>query len=113
ETLRDALFGNPPDPSKEPSREGVLAAFTELDGKVSATANDLLRFETKALLDADTTEADGQLAYVYGDPTAANNTVYQSVDGVWTEATWYFDAVQEAIAGELDTLSAEVADLIE
>lgn len=28
--LRDALFGNPPTPSKEPSREGVLAAHADL-----------------------------------------------------------------------------------
>jgi hypothetical protein len=30
ETLRDALFGNPPSTAHEPSREGLLSAFTEL-----------------------------------------------------------------------------------
>ena len=30
DTLRDALFGNPPSPTTEPSREGTLAAFTEM-----------------------------------------------------------------------------------
>lgn len=30
ETFRDAIFGNPPSPTTEPSREGTLAAFTEL-----------------------------------------------------------------------------------
>lgn len=40
--LRDALFGNPPNPAMKPSREGVLAAFTDLkfaaDAGIAAAA---------------------------------------------------------------------------
>ncbi len=35
--LRDALFGNPPQPNMEPSREGVLAAFASLTQLVSVS----------------------------------------------------------------------------
>ncbi|WP_279141318.1 hypothetical protein [Sphingomonas paucimobilis] len=34
--LRDALFGNPPSPTAEPSREGVVAAFTDLKLRTEA-----------------------------------------------------------------------------
>ena len=109
DTLRDALFGSPPDPRKEPSREGLLAAFTEMQRDISAAANNLLRFETKALLDADITEPDGTLAYVYGDATATLNTVYQSTGGTWAEATWYFDAVAGVVQPMLDEMQ-QLAD---
>lgn len=34
--LRDALFGNPPSPTKQPSREGMLAAVTKLEIETKA-----------------------------------------------------------------------------
>lgn len=54
--LREALFGNPPRPNWEPSREGVLAAFTDLSAAVAAI------------------ELEG------GDPTEAKALIQQAID---------------------------------
>jgi hypothetical protein len=45
----------------------------------------VLSYGDKATLDADTNEADGQLACVRDDSTATNNGFYTSLSGVWTK----------------------------
>lgn len=101
--------GVPASGEYEPDKAAIRAAFDQLAVAISALGGGLLRFETKALLDADTTEADGQLAYVYDDAVAENNTVYQSVGGVWTEAAWYFDAVAAVVQPLVDDAEAAAA----
>ncbi len=111
ETLRDALFGNPPSATTQPSREGLLAAFTELATEtalaVSSIANGLLPFATVADMNADTTQDDGTLAYVYannGSSSDPANLVYQWNDGgsSWIAAPWYFNAVAGVLIPILD-----------
>lgn len=91
--LRDALFGNPPSPTVEPSREGVLAAFTGLSDQVSllvsaAVAAGALPYATRAALYADLAHAAGTTAIVYGDSDPAKNGFYVKVgatgSGSWT-----------------------------
>lgn len=96
DTLRTALFGNPPDPAHEPSREGVLAAFTELNNSVSALGVGLIPYETVALMEADVTQPEGTLGYVYfnnGDADDPANTVYQWRNDDWEVADWFFNIV--------------------
>lgn len=81
ETLRDALFGNPPSPTHEPSREGVLAAFRELNDdlgqllSINAIADDI--YETTAAGIAAT--VDGDLFLVKGDGDPAFADLYKNV----------------------------------
>ena len=104
-----AIDGIPASGDYEPEKSAIRAAFDELALSISSIGAGLLRFETKALLDADTTEPDGTLAYVYGDATAALNTVYQSTGGTWAEAVWYFDAVAEVVQPLVDEAEAAAA----
>lgn len=102
EAFRIALFGDPPSPTYEPSREAMLSALEQfyndtLDADAVLTADiesiitqlstGIIPFETKALMDADTTRTDGTRASVWGDATAENNTFYIWDDGAgaWTE----------------------------
>lgn len=115
DTLRDALFGNPPSSTYKPSREGVLAAFTELNDGVSniALASMLTVFKaTRALLDADLVHGVDSVALVYDDGTDANNDIYIKVGasgaGSWTRT----DAFHTIIAGLIDPKVEEMETLI-
>ncbi len=89
--LRNALFGNPPSTTFKPSREGVLAAFTEMNNDIGsiALASAITVFKTtRANLDADLVHAVNTIALVYDDATDANNDIYIKVGasgaGSWT-----------------------------
>ncbi len=69
ETFRDALFGNPPSPVTEPSREGALAAFVELSENFETRAEGLEQLLTASGF-ADTiyeTVSDGIASTSSGD----------------------------------------------
>lgn len=83
DTIRDALFGNPPSPTTKPSREGVLAAFTEMQASVVAVTNDAVAYPTVGDLPAVTAENDGDRARVFDDPTPENNTYWIVKGGDW------------------------------
>lgn len=80
-----------------------------------ATGLAIKSYATKSALDADTDEADGQLAYVYlnaGSPSDAANGYYQWKDGTseWIAADWVealFPAVGFASASEAQALELE------
>lgn len=78
--LRDALFGNPPRARAEPSREGVLAAFSALEGSLSLLLAALVADESivvyaqRSSLYANLSPADRSLGIVYND--GANSGVY-------------------------------------
>lgn len=95
DTFRDALFGNPPSQATKPSREGALAAFSELTGLVEGALHQLLAavtldqavaiYATQASLYADLSPANGTLGVIYNDGT--NNGVYVK-NGVANTGSW-------------------------
>lgn len=96
ETARDALFGNPPVPNMEPSREGLLAAIAEIDRRVSSAVSGIAPYETIADLPASIDPGDGgkpvgAQARVYADPTDANNTYWIRTSASGTNNGWVVD----------------------
>lgn len=86
ETLRDALFGNPPSPTMEPSREGVLAAFTEVVRQAALAQSNIEIVATTADRDTfwATEENRSKLVYVNnnnGSGSDPGNGVYEYVGG--------------------------------
>lgn len=92
----------------EPVKSDIRALFALIDIVVSAASGNLLRYRTKALMDADTGQPDGVLAYVFennGDPADPLNGFYQWDDSgnAWDVADWYLTGIIEpaaAIAAE-------------
>jgi len=72
DTLRDALFGNPPSLTKQPSREGVLAAFSELNVLVAAVVAE----------QGDPTEALALIQQAIDQTNAAAATFNGSLPGI-------------------------------
>lgn len=90
DTLRAALFGSPPQANFEPSREGVLAAFAEMDGdisdirdQVSGIAAGVESYQTVNDLPTSPVPDNGTTARVYDDPDPENNTFWIVRDGAW------------------------------
>jgi hypothetical protein len=98
--------GVPATGKHKPDKDEINAALDRLETELSAIGAGILRYETKTLLDADTDEDDGQLAYVWGDSDPYANTVYQSEDGAWSAAAWYFDAVAAVVQPLVDDAEA-------
>lgn len=61
----------------ESARDAAIVAKNEAIGAASAAANGLVGKATRADLYADLAHADGTIAYVTNDPTAAYNGVYR------------------------------------
>jgi len=72
DTLRDALFGNPPSLTKQPSREGVLAAFSQLNVLVAAVVAE----------QGDPTEALALIQQAIDQTNAAAATFNGSLPGI-------------------------------
>lgn len=118
DTLRDAVLGNPPDPATKPSREGVIAAATEMRAEylsVLAVA-ELIRavdviYATRAELEADLAYDAPAIGWVYADSTDANNDLYTksgaSGAGSWTLTT----ALHGIVSGEAAARAAADVDL--
>ena len=99
------VAGVPSSGEHEPVKSEIRYALGALLEQVlSSIGAGLKRYATRALLYADTDEADGTLAYVYDDATAAYNTVYQWNDAgnAWEVADWYFNAVAGVVQPLLD-----------
>lgn len=88
--LRDALFGNPPSPAVEPSREGVLAAFTQLHNQALVAAAVAAAGITTVATTADrdtfysTSANRSKLVYVNnnnGSATDGANGIYEYAGG--------------------------------
>lgn len=90
--LRDALYGNPPSPTHRPTREGVLASFSDVvmslnilaGGVIASTAAAV--YATRSELDDDLAFDDRTLGLVYDD--GINTGIYiksgPSGSGSWT-----------------------------
>lgn len=101
DTLRDALYGNPPTPTKEPSREGVLAAITELKRDTDAG------IAAAALSGTDLTAAMA-LVQPLADAAAAAEDRAEVADAKADSANAKSDNA-EAVAAEANAQSAATA----
>jgi len=119
--LRDALFGNPPTSAKEPSREGVLAAFGNLEARattaIAGAIAGIIYYATGAERAADTTRPIGTLgkaadeADYYrrdGSGWVVDNTVYQGVASVVQPQ---ISEVQDAVNGLVSNVSNLVTSI--
>lgn len=88
---RDALFGNPPSATRQPSREGILAAFVEVDKVAGAALAGIIYYPTGTARAADTARPVGTIgkaadeADFYrrtADGWVVDNSVYQGVASV-------------------------------
>lgn len=115
DTLRDALYGNPPQANFEPQREGVLNAFTELFGSIALSGLGAITVikTTRALLNADLAHAADVVALVTSDATDANNDLYYKVgasgSGSWTLTTQLHDLVASLVGDSITIAEAAAA----
>lgn len=106
--IRDALFGNPPSPTHEPSREGVYAAFAELNRSVAFAIQGMESYETVADL-PDPAPEDGTQARVYDDADPDNDGVWIVIDGEWVKDTNFYNQLADVVQPLVDE-AAEQAD---
>lgn len=92
-TYRDfAIDGVPASGENHPDKAEIRYALgTVLENALSTIGAGIVKYATKAAMDADTTRGDGVIAFVQRD--GPNNGAYQYYGGVWETADWYFDAV--------------------
>lgn len=118
ETLRDALFGNPPSPTTEPSREGTLAAFTELYNQavaaVAVAAQGITTVANIAARDAFYATPGNQSKLVYvnnnnGSATDPANGVYEYVSGAPRLAESFYAGVTSLVQPLVDAAEAAQA----
>lgn len=90
DTLRTAIYGNPPSVANKPSRETVFLAASELDElireirlELDGTLIGVESYPTAADLPTSPTPTDGTPARVYDDTTPENNTFWIVRDGAW------------------------------
>lgn len=115
ETLRDALFGNPPSPTTEPSREGTLAAFTELYGAtvdaVYAAASGITIVPDIAARDEFFEDVDnqGKLVFVNDNNGSASdpaNGIYEYVDEAPRISTGFYAGLTAVVQPLVDEAQA-------
>lgn len=95
DTLRTALYGNPPNDGFKPDRGGVLTAFSELFEQVRNLVSGVVSYATVAdlsiALSGDGSAPVGTQARVYADPTSTNNTYWIRTGSAGTSADWEID----------------------
>lgn len=115
DTFRDALFGNPPEANYKPSREGTLAAFTELYDQavvaMFAAAAGIVTLSDTAARDAFYADEanQGKLVYVNnnnGEPDDPANGVYEYVGGAARIAEGFYQGVYDPIVAPVESLTA-------
>lgn len=97
-----AVDGVPASGPNKPRKVEIKAIGSAIESRIAAAAAGLRNYATKAALDADTTRPPGTLAYVYGDPTPANNTVYHYETVGWVVDTAYYVGVAAAVQPVVD-----------
>lgn len=114
DTLRAALYGDPPVSGFQPSRAGTLQAFTELYNSLSTLGlggTVSVTYATRAALDADLAHAADTLALVYDDATDTNNDFYLKVGasgaGSWTLLTILHDIIDNLAAPYVTNATTE------
>ena len=92
DTIRNALFGNPPTPTFKPSREGALQAVVELNDALAAIGSSIAVSSSRVYsafgsMVVDLSANDGTIAIVYGDSDLTRRGLYIKVgpsgSGYW------------------------------
>lgn len=87
DTIKQAVFGVPFDPGKQPSRQGVVKAFSEMQTQLEAAQAGAFVRSTRTTLNAFTAAPASAMAWVVNDPTQANNGIYENT-GATNAAVW-------------------------
>lgn len=91
DTIKQAVLGVPFDPGKQPSRQGVVKAFAEMQTQLEAAQSGAFVRDTRANLNALLAAPVSAMAWVVNDPTQANNGIYENtgsnVAAIWTRRT--------------------------
>lgn len=114
--FRDYVIdGVPSSGANEPAKSEIRYALGALlETALSSLGMGMLRYATIALRNADTTPADGQLAYVFennGSVSDAANGYYQwnaGSPGAWGPATWLVNAIAAVVQSNINAASASV-----
>jgi hypothetical protein len=86
-------------------QDSLDAVAPAINLAVSSVSAGIDRYETVAVMNADTSKPAGRLAYVYANNGSASdplNLVYQWTGTAWEEAPWYFDAVAGVVQPLVD-----------
>jgi hypothetical protein len=83
DTIKEAVLGVPFDPGKQPSRQGVVRAFAEMQKQMEAAQAGAFVKDTKESLDAFTNAPLSAMAWVVSDPTNSLNGIYEYLGGNW------------------------------
>lgn len=104
QTLRNAIYGNPPSAGVKPDRAGVVKAFEEMMLAISSVATDYdAIYPTRTALNADLAHAAGSFGLVYDD---GNNTGVYAKTGASGSGSW---SLIYSIAQISSDLSEEIA----
>lgn len=77
--IKQAVIGNPPIASKQPSRQGVVRAFAEMQAQLEgAQAGAIIRSTLASLNALAIAPYPNIMAWVMSDPVPANNGIYQN-----------------------------------
>ena len=98
--------GVPASGPNNPSKAEIRAIGVQLEQAIGAAVSGLKFYATKAALDADTIKPVGTLAYVFADPTPANNTVYHYESGGWVVDTAFYAGVARVVQPLVDAALA-------
>lgn len=118
DTFRDALFGNPPSPTFKPSREGALAAFSQLFDAATvaqyATAAGITTVSTIADRDAFYANTGNRTKLVYvnnnnGSATDPANGVYEYVGTSARLAQSFYAGIASIVQPLVDQANAGAA----
>lgn len=92
-----------------PSKSEIRALGVKVEQAIGGAASGLKFYATKAALTADTTKPLGTLAYVFADPTPANNTVYHYEAGGWVVDTAFYEGIAVVVQPLVDQAVAAAA----
>lgn len=101
-----ATAGVPASGPNEPQKAEIRRIGRLIEQAVGGAVAGLKFYATKAALTADTAQPAGTLAYVYDDPTIANNTVYHYEAGGWVIDDAYFEGVATVVQPLVDDAKA-------
>lgn len=91
DTIKQAVLGVPFDPGKQPSRQGVVKAFSEMQTQLEAAQAGAFVRSTRTALNAFTAAPASAMAWVVNDLTPSNNGIYENTGSamaaIWTRRT--------------------------